>query len=785
MAHTALIAPGDLDSACVSPEGMTIRHSVPGRIRWELLVLSANQRLCADVQARLRLHPDVGNAHANPDTGRLLVKFNSNLSEENATKLVAGVIAATPPAPTSPAAEVVDLTPDPQREDSESTSSERTSDVATGVAVLGGAAVVIGSIATGQVLWLAGITAAGVAVTWAAGSIRRRLSGDGDTATTIDADGNAVNLGPLGRALAPYRNQLLVASGFAIASVGFALGRYFFLGLAINVVVGTTLALAAGTPVALAGVMGTVLGLGILSVLSTTIQGACTYYGQVITFDAAHKAQHRLRIEAYQHMQCVEMAYFDTSDRGGLVTSLSDDINQLEHVIFAGWEGLRIATNGLALCILFGVILGPAYPLLVVAGAPLVILVSVAMQRWVGPFASAAREETHRLNSRLSSNFEGIATVRSFTAEGEQLKRVSETSTAYLDRSRKVAALASTYRPAFEVIVIGATVITILVGAAAAVSNVLSPGMFFLLVMGTRLLLWPLTQFGRVLEMAQRGWTSITNTCLMLEAPREPIDTGEPLPIESVSGGVVFENVHFSHVPDVPVLTGINLKVEAGKTTAIIGATGCGKTTLVKLLLRFYDLDQGAIRLDTTEIAATEIADCRVRDLRAAIAVISQDVFLFTGTIAENISLGSPHADLTEIQEAARVAEAHEFIEALPESYDTIIGEQGRTLSGGQRQRLSIARAVLKDAPLLILDEATSHVDNRTQAQIQQALARLRMGRTMIVIAHRLTTVSGADTIYVLKDGQVLEHGNHRQLLDCDGLYARLWKLQVPDVDWA
>jgi ATP-binding cassette, subfamily B, bacterial len=251
-------------------------------------------------------------------------------------------------------------------------------------------------------------------------------------------------------------------------------------------------------------------------------------------------------------------------------------------------------------------------------------------------------------------------------------------------------------------------------------------------------------------------------------------DGTQRLPVETVRGAVTFEDVHFAYGNGLGVVHGLSLDIPAGQTVAIVGATGAGKSTVIKLLLRFYDVQQGRVLLD-----GHDLRDLKMRDLRAAIGLVSQDVFLFHGTVRENIAYGTFNADMDSIIEAARIAEAHEFIMALPQGYDTIVGERGQKLSGGQRQRVSIARAVLKNPPVLILDEATSSVDNETEAAIQRSMERIAVGRTTIVIAHRLSTVRNADQIFVLDNGVLKEQGRHDELAHGEGIYATLWRVQM------
>jgi ATP-binding cassette subfamily B protein len=293
------------------------------------------------------------------------------------------------------------------------------------------------------------------------------------------------------------------------------------------------------------------------------------------------------------------------------------------------------------------------------------------------------------------------------------------------------------------------------------------------LVFLTQRLLWPLTRLGETLDQYQRAMASTTRVMNLLDTPIEMHPGDIPLPVTQVRGELEFNDVSFAYQGRTPVIENLSLHIPAGKTIAIVGSTGSGKSTLVKLLLRLYEVHSGTITLDGIEIHKLQL-----RDLRRAIGLVSQDVFLFHGTVKENIAYGSFDATLAEVMAAAEIAEAHEFINRLPQGYDTIVGERGQKLSGGQQQRIAIARAILKNPPVLILDEATSAVDNETEAAIQRSLEKITKNRTTIAIAHRLSTVRNADCIYVMEYGKLVEQGRHEELLEQQGIYASLWRVQ-------
>jgi ATP-binding cassette subfamily B protein len=307
-----------------------------------------------------------------------------------------------------------------------------------------------------------------------------------------------------------------------------------------------------------------------------------------------------------------------------------------------------------------------------------------------------------------------------------------------------------------------------------AVEGTLSVGTYSVLVFLTQRLLWPLTRLGETLDQYQRAMASTTRVMALLDTPFQIRSGGKPLRRTEVAGAIEIEDLTFAYAEGPPVLRDVSLSIPAGETLGIVGSTGSGKSTLVKLLLRLYAVRDGSIALD-----GIPIEGIRLEDLRGTMALVSQDVFLFHGTVRENIVYGSWDATDEEVERAVRLAEAEEFVRRLPAGYDTIVGERGQKLSGGQRQRIAIARAILKDPPVLILDEATSAVDNETEAAIQRSLEQISRGRTTLAIAHRLSTIRGADRICVLEHGRIVELGNHDALLALDGVYATLWRVQT------
>jgi len=420
------------------------------------------------------------------------------------------------------------------------------------------------------------------------------------------------------------------------------------------------------------------------------------------------------------------------------------------------------------------VVLAPSVAWMAILPMPVVIWGSIRFQRLLMPYYAEVREQVSALNQRLSNNIGGITTIKAFTAEAFEVGQVGHESEAYRDANRRAIRVSSAFVPLIRIVILFGFTLTLLYGGMEAAEGRLSVGTYSVLVFLTQRLLWPLTRLGETLDQYQRAMASTSRVMGLLDTPLEIHPGTRRLELMKVPGAIEIENVTFAYGSGRPVLKDVSVSIPAGQTLAVVGTTGSGKSTLVKLLLRLYPVEHGQITLD-----GLPTSEIRTEDLRRVIGFVSQDVFLFHGTVRENILYGSWDADAETVERTARLAEAHEFIERLPEGYDTVVGERGQKLSGGQRQRIAIARAILKDPPVLILDEATSSVDNETEAAIQRSLEHISRDRTTIAIAHRLSTIRAADQICVLEDGRVIERGTHDELIDLDGLYAALWRVQT------
>jgi len=569
-----------------------------------------------------------------------------------------------------------------------------------------------------------------------------------------------------------YRRRIIAATACSIINKLFDIAPEILIGVAIDVVVNQEQSFVASlgfeTP------QQQITMLAVLTFVIWAGESLFEYLFQILWRNLAQRLQADMRQDTYEHAQRLDMAFFESKSSGQLVATMNDDVNQLERFLDGGANSIiQVVVTVVAVGAVFFV-LSPLIALLAFTPIPLIIWGAFFFQRKAGPLYSDVREKVGDLASRLSNNLSGIATIKSFTSEDREADRLRDASEAYVDANRRAIKVSSAFIPVIRMAILAGFLATFTVGGMMALNGSLNVGAYGVLVFLTQRLLWPLTGLAQVIDLFERAMASTRRILDLLEVPITVKDDSTTPLTQPVRGEVTVDNVSFHYATSGVGVDGIHLQVPAGNTLALVGATGSGKSTLIKLLLRFYDPENGRVLIDGQPI--TEVS---MNSLRQSIGLVSQDVYLFEGSIRDNIAYGKPDADEAAITDAAKTAEAWSFIETLPQGLDTPVGERGVRLSGGQRQRLSLARALLKDPPILVLDEATSAVDNETEAAIQRSLKRIAHGRTVIMIAHRLSTIVHADEIVVIEKGQVAERGTHSSLLAANGHYAAQWRVQT------
>lgn len=570
-----------------------------------------------------------------------------------------------------------------------------------------------------------------------------------------------------------YRSQVIIASVYSVLNKLFDVLPEVLIGVAVDVVVNKKASFVARLGVS--DPKQQLIFLAFLTVIIWVGESAFEYLYSLKWRNLAQNLQHDMRMEAYCHVQKLEMSYFERNRTGNLLAVLNEDINQMERFLNGGANDLIQVFFGSMMVGAVFFMLTSKLAFLALVPVPFILYGAFWFQTRLAPRYTAMREAAGALATRLNNNLSGIATVKAYTAEDYEAEHIRAGSDAYRARNSEAIRWSAAITPVIRMAILAGFTVTLLYGGFLTLNGEIGVGSYSVLVYLTQRLLWPMTRLAEMTDLYQRSMASIQRVMDLLQTPMLIGYEGKPMPVSAVRGDLVFDHVTFKYDEShVPAINDISLTIPAGETVAFVGSTGGGKSTLIKLLLRFHEPQQGEIRLDGQPINGIQL-----QDLRRAIGYVAQDTFLADATVAENIAYGMRDVSADAIVMAAKSAEAHEFIALLPQGYATQVGERGMKLSGGQRQRLALARAILKNPPILILDEATSAVDNETEAAIQRSLDRLVVGRTSLIIAHRLSTVRHAHTIHVLDKGCIVESGTHAQLLKQDGIYAALWRLQT------
>lgn len=506
------------------------------------------------------------------------------------------------------------------------------------------------------------------------------------------------------------------------------------------------------------------------------IKGFSSYGQAVILNNVGRLVIAELQVRMFRNRVRADLATFHDTTSGRMVSHFTNDVQSMYGAVSNGVTG--IGRDLLSLVALLGVMFYTDIELASVTFIifPLAVLPVLQIGRRIRKITGKTFTQYGSLNSHLGQVFQGIRHVKAYNAEDRETDRASRIIHEVARLKQKAARVSSATNPILEILSGVAIVIVILYGGNEVISGDRTTGSFFSFIAALLMAYEPLKRLAGLHNTLSSGFAAAERVFETIDAVPAIRDTPDAMALVHCQGRITLADVQFSYSPKIPALRGVTLEVPAGKTAALVGPSGAGKSTILNLIPRFYDATEGTVAIDGHDVRSLTL-----QSLRDKIALVSQEVTLFDDTVRANIAYARPEASQEEVETAARAAAAHDFILRLPKGYNTVVGEQGIKLSGGQRQRLSIARAMLKNAPILLLDEATSALDTESERQVQSALTQLMAGRTTLMIAHRLSTVRGADLIYVLDHGRVAETGSHTELIARGGLYARLWAMQTAD----
>ena len=569
----------------------------------------------------------------------------------------------------------------------------------------------------------------------------------------------------------PWRKNIIISSTYSIINKLFDIAPEILIGIAVDLVVQRNDSIIA--KLGFESIESQITFLAIATFFIWAFESLFQYLYSISWRNLAQTVEHEIRTDAYNHVQNLDMPWFENKKVGDITAKLNDDVNQLERFLDNGFNTIiQLIVSSLAIGAVFFYI-SPLVASISILPIPIILVIAFFFQRNLSPRYLSVRNSVGLLNNTIFNNLIGISTIKSFVTEKIESNRVHDLSNDYRLKNKHAIKLSSAFVPLVRMGVLSGFLGTMIIGSYLALDGTIAVGSYSVLVFLTQRFLWPFTTLGETVDLFERSMASTKRILDLLDTPQKIKDTKESIALDDFNHDINFKNINFHYIDTKAIFENLNLTIKRNSLVGIVGQTGSGKTTIIKLLLRFYDTIGGSI-----EIGSNEIKSIKIKNLRENIGYVSQDIFMFDGSIKDNIAYPNMGND-EQVVTVAKQSQAHEFIMKLENGYDTFIGERGQKLSEGQKQRIAIARALYKNPPILIFDEATSSVDNETELLLQKALYSISKDRTTIVIAHRLSTVRNADNIFVLGNGSIIESGNHKKLLEEKGVYNKLWEIQT------
>jgi ATP-binding cassette, subfamily B, bacterial len=571
----------------------------------------------------------------------------------------------------------------------------------------------------------------------------------------------------------PWRLRMILASFYSVLNKIFDLAPEILIGITVDLIVERKDSFVAS--LGFESITSQIIFLGISTFFIWSLESLFQYLYSINWRNISQNVEHYIRLDAYDHVQKLDLSWYENENIGNITAILNDDVNQLERFLDSGINSIiQIIISTIVVGAVFFYI-SPLIACIAIMPIPIILIIAFFFQKNLNPRYQAVRNAAGNISTTVFNNLLGIQTIKSFIQEKTEKERLKKISQDYQNKNKHAIKLSSAFVPIVRMGVLSGFLGTMILGAFMALNGEIGVGSFSVLVFLTQRFLWPFTRLGEIVDQFERAMASTYRILNLINTPIKIKNISKPEKIDDYMSPIIFDNIGFSYDDEQIIFNNLNLNVNPGELIGIVGSTGAGKTTIAKLLLRFYDPKFGSIK-----IGNTDIKNISTSDLRKNIGFVSQEIFLIDGTIKENILYSHMGYDEKALIDAATKSQAHEFISKLPNGYDTLVGERGQKLSVGQKQRLAIARAIYKNPPILIFDEATSAVDNHTERLIQEAISEISKGRTTIVIAHRLSTIRHADRIIVIDNSKIIEDDKHDNLIEIDnGFYANLWKIQT------